>query len=156
MEGLHCLKYLIEKKICLCKIGLKDAYFSVPLCMSSRKFVRFSWLGNLYELLCFRFGLGPAPRTFSKLLKLPIALLRWLNIRLVIYLDDILLMGKTLEEILMSQGTLIFLLQHLGFVINLKKSVLKPSQQIVFRHKIDTHTMALVLTEEKMEKVILK
>ena len=45
-----------------------------------------------------------------KLLKLPIALLRWLNIRLVIYLDDILLMGKTLEEILMSQGTLIFLL----------------------------------------------
>ena len=48
-------------------------------------------------------------------------------------------MGRTLEEILMSRDTLIFLLQHLGVVINLEKSVLKPSQQIrVFRPKIDT------------------
>ena len=157
MEGLHCLKYLLEENDFLCKIDLKDAYFSVPLCMSSRKFVRFAWSGNLYEFLCLCFGLGPAPRIFSKLLKVPIALLRRLNIRLVIYLDDILLMGRTLEEILMSRDTLIFLLQHLGFVINLKKSVLKPSQQMEFLGlKIDTHTMTLALTEEKMKKVILK
>ena len=93
----------------------------------------------------------------SKLLKVPLAILRRLNICLVMYLDDILLMGRTLEEILMSRDTLIFLLQHLGFVINLKKSVLKPSQQIEFLDlKIDTHTMTLALTEEKMKKVILK
>ena len=66
-------------------------------------------------------------------------------------------MGRTLEEILMSRYLLIFLLQHLGFVINLKKPVLKPSQQIEFLGlKIDTHTMTLALTEEKMEKLILK
>ena len=133
MKRLHCLKYLLEENDFLCKIDLKDAYFSVPLCMSSRKFVRFAWLGNLYEFLCLCFGLGPAPRIFSKLLKVPITLMRRLNIHLVIYLDDILLMGRTLEEILMSRDTLIFLLQHLSFVINLlKKSVLKPSQQIEF------------------------
>ena len=129
MEGLHCLKYLLKKNDFLCKIDLKDAYFSVPLCMSSRKFVRLTWSGNLYEFLCLYFGLGAAPRIFSKLLKVPIALLRRLNIRLVIYLDDIFLMGRT-EEILMSRDTLIFLLQHLGFGINLKKSVLKSSQQV--------------------------
>ena len=57
----------------------------------------------------------------------------------------------------MSRGTLIFLLQHLGFVINLKKSVLKPSQQIEFLGlEIDTHSMTSALTEEKKEKVILK
>ena len=117
MEGLHCLKYLLEENDFLCKIDLKDVYFSGPLCLSSRKDI---------------FGLGLAPRIFSKLLKVPIALLRRLNIRLVIYLDGILLMGKTLEEILMSRDKLIFLFQHLGFVINLKKSVLKPSQQIEF------------------------
>ena len=107
--------------------------------------------------LCLCFGLGPVPRIFSKLLQVPIALSRRLNIRLVIYLDNILLMGRTLEEILMSRDTLIFLLQHLGFVINLKELVLKPSQQIEFLGlKIDSHTMTLALTEEKMEKVILK
>ena len=47
MEGLHCLKYLPEENDFICKIDLKDAYFSVPLCMSSRKFVRFAWSGNL-------------------------------------------------------------------------------------------------------------
>ena len=118
-------------------------------------FVRFAWSGNLYEFLCLCFGLGPAPRIFSKLLKVPIALQRWLNICLVIYLDVILLMGRT-EEILMRRDTLIFLLPHLGFVINLKKSVLKPSQQIELGLKIDTHTITLALTEEKIEKVILK
>ena len=41
MEGLHCLKHLLEENNFLCKIDLKDA--SVPLCMSSRKFVRFAW-----------------------------------------------------------------------------------------------------------------
>ena len=121
MEGLHCLKCLSEESDFLCKIDLKDAYFSVPLCMSSRKFVRFAWSGNLYEFLCLCFRLEPAPRILSKLFKLPITPLRRLNIRPVIYLDYILLMGRTLEEILMSRDTLIFLLSDLGYVINLKK-----------------------------------
>ena len=42
MEGLHCLKYLLEENDFFCKIDLKDVYFSVPQCMSSRKFVRFA------------------------------------------------------------------------------------------------------------------
>ena len=42
-----------------------------------------------------------------------------------------LLIGRTLQDILMASDTLIFILQHLGFVINLKKSVLQPVQQIV-------------------------
>ena len=45
----------------------------------------------------------------------------------------------------------------MGFAINQKNPVPKPSQQIEFLLlKIDTHTMTLSLTEEKIEKVILK
>ena len=119
--------------------------------------MRFAWSGNLYELLFLCFGLVLAPRIFSKLLKVPIALLRQQNILLVIFLHNIPLMGRILEEFLMSQDTLIFLLLHLGFVINLKKSVLKPSQQIEsLGLKTDTHIMSLALTEEKIGKVTLK
>ena len=109
--------------------------------MSSRKFVRFAWLGSLYEFLYPCFGVGLAPRMFPKLLKAPIALLRWLNIRLVIYLDNIFVMRRMLEEILMSTDTQRdFLLQDLFFLINLKKSVLKPSQQMEFSVlKMDTY-----------------
>ena len=114
MEGLHCLKFLLEQDNLLCKIDLKEAYFSVSLNKNSQKFVGFQWSGNLYEFLCLCFGLGPAPRILTKLLKVPIALLRQVNIRIIIYLDDMLLIGSTLPEILMARDTLIFLLQHLG------------------------------------------
>ena len=53
-----------------------------------------------------------------------------LQIRVIIYLDNMLLMSQTLEELLMSRDTIIFLPTQLGFVINLKKSVLVPIQQI--------------------------
>ena len=109
--------------------------------MSSRRFVRFAWLGSPYEFFYHCFGVGLAPRMFLKLLKAPIALLRWLNIRLVIYLDNIFVMRRMLEEILMSRDTQRdFLLQDLFFFINLKKSVLKPSQQMEFSVlKMDTY-----------------
>ena len=108
------------------------------------------WSENPHDFLCLCFGLGSALGIFSKLLKIPIALL------LVIYLDDILLIGIT-EEILINTKTLIFLPQLLVFAINLKKSTLKPSQQIEFLClDINTHTITLALTEEKMNKVVLK
>ena len=40
-------------------------------------------------------GLGPAPCIFTKLLKIPIAILREIQIIIIIYMDDMLLMSKT-------------------------------------------------------------
>ena len=110
MEGMHCLKLRLKQDDFLCKIDLKEAYFSVPLNKNSQNFVRFQWSGNMYEFLCLCFGIGPAPRIFTKLLKVPIDLLRWVNIRIIIYLDDMLLMGRARPEILMARDILIFAL----------------------------------------------
>ena len=123
IEGLHCLKFLPEQNDLLCKIDLKETYSLVPLNTNSVRFVRFQKSGNLCEFLWLCFELGPASRTFTKLLKVPI-------VPIIIYPGDMLLMGGTLPEILMGRDTLIFLLQHLDFVINLKKSILHPVKQI--------------------------
>ena len=80
MEDLHCLRFLPEQDDLLCKVDLKEVYFSVPFNKYSQKFVRFQWSDNLYEFLCLFFELGPALRTFTKSLKVPIALLRRVNI----------------------------------------------------------------------------
>ena len=109
MEGLKKLKDLLRQNDLMVKIDLKDAYFSIPL-HPETQYVMFQWKGNLYQFLCLCFGLGPAPRIFTKLLKIPIPILRRINIRLIIYLDDIIIMGRSLEEILMSRDTVIFLL----------------------------------------------
>ena len=37
MEGLHCLKCMLEENDFLCKIELKDIYFSVPPSKNSQK-----------------------------------------------------------------------------------------------------------------------
>ena len=93
MESLQTLKYMMKERYYMCKIDLKDAYFIILLDKSCRHLVRFLWEGNLYEFLCLCFGLGPAPRVFTKILKVPTSLLRRLNIRIFIYLDDMLLMS---------------------------------------------------------------
>ena len=85
------------------KLNMKDAYFSVPLHQSSRKYLRFLWARN--EFLCLCFGLGPSPRIFTKL-NVPMSMLRRINIRIIIHLGDMLLMGATVEEISMSRDTL--------------------------------------------------
>ena len=154
MEGLHCLKDILKRGDYMCKIDLKDAYFSVALNESSRKLIRFKWGGNLYEFLCLCFGLGPAPRIFTKLLKIPIAILRRLNIRVIIYLDVMLIMGHSIDQARMGRDTVVFLLQHLGFVINLKKSVFTPIQQIEFLGMlVDSVKLSLSLTKEKREYI---
>ena len=129
MEGLHLLKDMLKEKEYMCKIDLKDAYFCVPLHQKHRKYIRFCWEGQLYEFFCLCFGLGLAPRIFTKLLKIPIATLRRINIRILVYLDDMLLMSQTIGGLNMARDTLIFLLQQLGFIITLKKSVLSATQK---------------------------
>ena len=60
------------------------------------------------------------------------ALLRGDRIRIVIYLDDMLIIGRTREKTKALRDTVILLLQCLGFVINQKKPVMIPVQEIEF------------------------
>ena len=155
MEGLKDVKHILREGDWMCKIDLSDAYFSVPLGTRSRKLVRFKWKGKLYEFLCLAFGLGPAPRIFTKLMKVPVAILRRLGIRLVIYLDDILIMGSTQEEVIRARDTMMYLFYHLGLTINMKKSVLSPSQELEFLGvMVNSLTMVFSLSKKKKQKLI--
>ena len=92
---------------------------------------------------------------FYKAIKSPyLSLLRKLSIRTIIYLDDILLMASLLEDLLMARDTLIFILQHLGFLINTKKSYIEPTSTLEFLGVIpDSGEMTLNLPKEKRLKV---
>ena len=75
-------------------------------------------------------------------------------IRVIIFLDDLLIFGNTMEEILVARDSIIFLLQHLSFVINFKKCVLEPTQEIEFLGVIvNSKTMTLSLTQKKVQKI---
>jgi hypothetical protein len=74
------------------------------------------------------FGLSPAPRIFTKLLRVVVAFLRKRGVRLVVYLDDFLILNETREGALADLQIALDLLQELGFLINWEKSVLEPSK----------------------------
>ena len=120
---------LLQEEVYLCKLDRKDAYCEkkklekIRYVLLVRKFTRIS---------VPMFWLGSCPQIFTKLLKIPIAILRRIDLRMIIYLDDMFLMGHSIAEIRICHKTSIFLLHHMGFVIKRKKSNLMPVQGIEF------------------------
>ena len=73
---------------------------------------------------------GPAMRVFTTIV--PFGHLRSLSHNSVVYVDDLYLQGDTYQACLDNISDTIKLLRELGFVIHTEKSVLTPSQTIVF------------------------
>ena len=155
MEGLYLLKHLVQTGDWMIKIDLKDAYFTVPVSNQHQPLLRFMHGGLRYQFSCLPFGLGPAPRLFTKLLKPVVALLRRLGLRLIIYLDDIIVFNQTQEGIVRDRDSTLWLLQHLGFVINWKKSVLHPAQSMEYLgFVISSIEMKFFLPPGKMSQLV--
>ena len=152
MEGLKTVKDLLRQGDFLCKVDLKDAYFMVSIALSHRLFLQFSWEGKIFQFTCLPFGLCTAPWVFTKLMKVPLTTLRLQGMRLVTYIDDILVMDVSQEGAAQAQAQLMALLESLGFLINRAKSSLQPSQRITFLgFTIDSMEMTISLPEEKVK-----
>ena len=111
MEDISTLKDLIQPNDWMIKLDLKDAYFCVPIHKDHRKYFHFQWINSIKEFSCLPFGYGPAPRRFTKLFRPVLALLRKMGMRLVIYIDDIIILNQSRTALLQDRDTVIFLLQ---------------------------------------------
>ena len=126
MENINTALHNIAPGDYLVSLDLKDAYFSIPMFKPHRKFLRIKWSDQTYEFTCLPSGYSLAPRVFTKVLKPVISYLRANGYRIVIFLDDILLIVSSVEECLSQLSSVTDLLQSLGFVINANKSQLIP------------------------------
>ena len=116
MEGIHTLWEIVAEGKWLAKLDLKDAYFTVPIFLNHQKYLRFAVDKIRYQFTCLLFGLSCAPWAFTKVLKPVVAFLRSLGIPLIVYIDDILVIGKSPDEVRDHVETLIALLEGLGFI----------------------------------------
>lgn len=132
MEGIHMLRDLLRKDDFMVKLDLKDAYFTVPVWINHQKYLRFLWKGTMWEFACLPFGLASAPRVFTKIMKPVIGMLRKMGVRLIVYLDDILIMAESKQLATQHAQLVASTLENLGFVVNYEKSVLTPSLQMEF------------------------
>lgn len=150
MEGISTVRHTIREGDWLAKLDLKDAYLTVPIFAHHRKFLRFKWGSDIFEFVSLHFGLSSAPWAFTKLLRVVIAHLRKLGLRLVIYLDDILVVASSPLATRLAVNQVRSLLESLGFVISVEKSVEDPVQALEYIGLfIDTLSMKLLLPERK-------
>ena len=139
------------------KIDLHNTCMSVPVAPKSRCLLVFIFDGKIYCFKVMSFGLNSAPRIFSKLFKAILRLLKYHGMLLIIYLDDILLIAPTVELCLAHGKLLMKLLQDLGFLVNMNKSVLTSTQRIIFLgFVIDSVNMIISLPEETQLAIIQK
>ena len=150
MEQFHLLRSMIRQDQFLVRFDLKNAYWHVPVAEEDQLFLRFYWGETLYQMTVLAFGLGPAPRAFTKLMKAPIGFLRRLGFQMLIYLDDLLLMADSLEEAIWKRDSILYLLAQLGLTVNWKKSELQPSKKMEFLgFVLNTSNMTVCLTDRK-------
>lgn len=150
MEGIDTVCKLLSPGCFMASLDLEDAYLLVPIHESHRKYLRFVFQGKLYEFIALPFGLSTAPFIFTKILKPVAALLRGKGFLSVIYLDDFLLIGDSVEECTSNVRKTLQILRSLGFIINRGKSDLIPQQIKRFLGFIfNSRDMSITLPEEK-------
>jgi len=113
------------------KIDIKDAYYHVRHVQRDLPYLCFEYKNVVYSHISLSMGASGSPVTFVKLMKPLIKRWRARGLRIVIYLDDILLLAPK-ETIVIQRDLLLEDLQTLGFVLNWEKSKTEPNQTQVF------------------------
>lgn len=153
MEGIHVLKDLLKVENWMGKVDLKDAYFMIPKAQEDRAFLWFQRKDMTYQFICLPFGLSSVPWVFTKTIWPVVATMRELGLRMIIYIEDILVIAE--KEYLLRDHIIavIYLLDNLGFVMNHSKSILIPTQEIHFLgFTVNSIEMELRLPGEKIKK----
>ena len=102
-------------------------------------------------------GLNIAPFVFTKTLKRPITILRSWGVRLIVYLDNILIAASSPETTSLHTDWVIRMLSQLGFIINHKKSALNPTQEVEFLGiMVNTTAMTLQLQQSTLNNYQIK
>ena len=129
VESINNVINLIKPKVYIASIDLKDAFFSVPIHNDHQNYLKFIF-GNLFQFTSMPNRYGPAMRICTKISKVPFRHLRSQGHNS--QLDDSYLQSDTYQSSFANILDTIKLLRELRFVIHPDKSVLTPSQTIVF------------------------
>jgi reverse transcriptase-like protein len=154
MEGHRTVQELLRPGDHLCKLDISQAYLLIPVQQHFRDFLRFTFNHKHYRFKVMPFGLNIAPMVWTRVMKAVVKQLRRRGVRMVFYLDDLLIFGKTQQETQQhTQITLQFLIS-LGFCINWEKSVLIPAQKIEYLELgVDSNTMSMFIPACKLERI---
>ena len=113
-------------------LDLTDAYLHIPIHHRSRKYLRFTLRGRVYQFKALPFGFSTSPFVFTRLIIVIATFLRRRAITLHPYLDDWLARNQNRRKLLEHRQFILLLINSLGLIINYEKSDLVPVQVFTF------------------------
>ena len=155
METPQSVLQAVRQNDWMVSLDLADAYLQIPINPESRKFLRFVSPQGTFQFKVLCFGLTTAPQVFTRVMAPVSSIMHRLGYRLLRYLDDWLILGSSLEEIIVARDTLLALCQVLGIRINVAKSHLVPSQTATYLGmRIQSPLSRVFPTSERILKVL--
>ena len=124
-------------------LDLKSGYHQVPVAAADRPKTAFSTGSGAWQWTVMPFGLCNAPATFERLMESVLAGMHWRT--LLVYLDDIIVFGKTFEEELQRLAEVFRRMRRANLKLSPKKCLLFRSEvpflgHIVSRDGVRTDT----------------
>lgn len=130
-EDIRTVKELIQPKDRMVTIDLENGFQHVPIKPEHRKYLGIQWRNSYFVWCTLPFGLNASPYFFNKTVRPVIKYLRQQGLRVVVFVDDFILMAQ--EDAINSHTHLLLeTLQRLGWHINFDKCDLEPSTSKVF------------------------
>ena len=130
-------------------LDLLSGYWQVEVDEKDREKTAFITNEGLFEFTKMPFGLCNAPATFQRLMDLILAGLQWKNC--LVYLDDILIIGRTFKEHLDNLGLVFNRLREAGLKLKPSKCFVCQKQVKYLGHVVSPDGIATDMT--KTEKV---
>ena len=128
METAQSVLQSIRSGYWMISLDLQDANLQVPVHPESRRYLRFCLGDKVYQFRVLCFGLSSAPQVFTRVMAPVSSIMPRFGFWILCYLDDWLVLGSSLQEIIRARDFLLTLCSELGIHINLPKSSLTPSQ----------------------------
>ena len=155
MDDIRSVCNLVREGDFLCKVDLKDAFLSVPVAHRTSSYLCFEFQGSFYCYRALPFGLCMSPYIFTKVLKPVAKALRAKGVQIILYLDDALIISKSLEQCTVDVQEVILTFQSLGFTVNVAKSVTVPSQSLEYLGLlVSSRPLELKLPQRKVDRVV--
>ena len=114
-------------------LDLSQAYLQIELDKDSRKFVAINTHKGLFQFTRLPYGVSSAPGIFQRTME---ALLQDIP-AVMVYIDDILITGKSEEEHLETLQRVLVRLEESGLKLKRSKCLLMPPSVTYLGHKID-------------------
>ena len=145
MTTVERVRLILPQGVWTVSLDLKEAYYHVPIHPNYRKFLGFRIGAQKYRFRALPFGLNIAPKVFTRLTNVVVARLREKGVWAVAYLDDWLIWADSSLACAQARDVALQVLQQMGFLVNLGKSRLQPSQQFEWLG-IDWDTRATMIS----------